>query len=257
MSGHVSISLSSSYSLFDSPRPVRLLLNSLSITFEGQSELISNEFGYAPLRLCSVTRQLAPHEQQQLELSNEGHEHSDKPCTWNVVFNLPIPGWLPPTSTYGDGSEGDAGTRYSLFATANFLSLDDPSDASTWSLASLCSVFRPKSKTVHAHPRPIALRRFITPPPAPFSPQSLFPMSNYAVRAKPEQLPAPPGGDAIPADVVEKIQVYTSVPEYTPVDARAVPITIRLRTTGLEEAQCKRLRVTEFTVDVQQIEKYR
>ena len=129
-----------------------LLLQSLTVTFEGQSEVIIQDIGYAPIRLCSVTRELAPSEPP--DLSNDGHEDSDKPCTWNIVFNLPVPGWLPATSAFAV-----AGTRYSLFATAFFVNMDDNSDR-MWSFSTLCSLFRPKTRVIHAPKCSITLRRF-------------------------------------------------------------------------------------------------
>lgn len=255
LSGHVSISLSSSSSIFGGRRrSVRLLLQSLIITFEGQSEVITRELGYAPLRLCSLTCDLAPSE--PIGLTNEGHEDSDQPCTWNVLFNLVVPGWLPATSAFGDVLEEQAGTRYTLFATAKFVVLDDNSDK-TWSLSTICSVFRPRTRTVHAEKCAVTLRRFINPPSIPFSPTSLFHMSNYAICAKPEHCNAARDPSFIPLDILSKIQVIASAPDYISTEDSSLPFVIRLRTAHLEDAECKRLRVTEFCLDVKQTEKYR
>ncbi|KAF7975855.1 hypothetical protein HWV62_8437 [Athelia sp. TMB] len=251
LSGHVSISIASSASMFETRRATRLLLQSLTITFEGQSEVITREIGYAPLRLCSITRELAPSD--PIELSNEGHEHSDKPCTWNVVFDIPVPGWLPATSTYGDWMDEATGTRYSLYATAKFAPLDDVSDR-TWSFSTLCSIFRPKSKLVHAERCPITLSRFLDPPAVPAAPGSLFPNANFAIRPGEECISAEP---QIPSEIISKIQALISVPECLAADATDVPFTIRLRTSDLSEEDCTRLRLSEFFVDVQQIERYR
>ena len=77
LSGHVSISVSSPQSLFNHRSTVRLLLESLSLTFEGQSEVYAPCIGYSSLRLCSVTRELlAP--SKPTELSNED---SGETCT--------------------------------------------------------------------------------------------------------------------------------------------------------------------------------
>lgn len=78
LSGHVSISLSSPYSFFSTRRTARVLLESVSLTFEGQSEINTPETGYAAIRLCSVSRDIAPSE--PMELTNHGHE-DDSPCT--------------------------------------------------------------------------------------------------------------------------------------------------------------------------------
>lgn len=237
--------------MFETRRATRLLLQSLTITFEGQSEVITREIGYAPLRLCSITRELAPSD--PLELSNEGHEHSDKPCTWNVVFDIPVPGWLPATSCYGDWMEEETGTRYGLHATAKFASLDDESEK-TWFFSTLCSMFRPKSRVVHAEQCPITLTRFMSPPAIPAAPDSLFPIANFAVRPEPECLSKV---HKIPGGIVSKIQALVSIPEILPTDETSMPFTIRLRTSDLSEDDIKRLRLSAFSVDIQQQERYR
>ena len=78
LSGHISISVSSPYSLFEPRRPARLLLQSVTLTFEGQSEVITPTGGYSGLRLCTITRELTP--STLIEISNEGHENSSDPC---------------------------------------------------------------------------------------------------------------------------------------------------------------------------------
>jgi hypothetical protein len=191
-----------------------------------------------------------------MELTNEGHEDSDNPCVWNVMFNLVVPGWLPATSVFGDEFEEDAGTRYALFATAKFVALDDHGDKE-WSLSTLCSIFRARTRTVQAEKCPITLRRFMNAPPVPFSPKSLFPMSNYAICAKPEHADVTRDSSFIPLDILSNIKVVASAPDYTSVDETSVPFVIRLRTADLEEAACKRLRVISFCIDVVQTEKYR
>ena|SRR6266540_1295258 len=72
LSGHVSISVAASYSFFESRKPIHLLLQSLVLTFEGQSEIFTHSTGYSSLRLCSITRELVPGE--PLELSNESND---------------------------------------------------------------------------------------------------------------------------------------------------------------------------------------
>jgi hypothetical protein len=77
LSGHVSISVSSSQSLFNQRSTVRLLLQSLSLTFEGQSEVYAPCIGYSSLRLCSVTKELFA-SPKPTELSNDD---SGETCT--------------------------------------------------------------------------------------------------------------------------------------------------------------------------------
>ena len=85
LSGHVSISVSSSHSLFNHRSTVRLLLHSLSLTFEGQSEIYTPCTGYSSLRLCSVTREFAP--SKPTELSSED---SGETCTLPIHPQLKI-----------------------------------------------------------------------------------------------------------------------------------------------------------------------
>ena len=74
----MSVSVASTYSLFEHRRTARLLLQSIVLTFEGQEEVITSETGYSALRLCRISREITPYE--PIELSNEGHEESDEPC---------------------------------------------------------------------------------------------------------------------------------------------------------------------------------
>lgn len=61
----------------------------------------------------------------------------------------------------------------------------------------------------------------------------------------------------MPIQVLDKIQVLASVPEYIDIEGRTLPLTLRLRTNGLCEEDCKRLQVTEVIIDVLQREKCR
>ena len=66
------------------------MLQSLVITFEGQSETVTAETGYSASRLCTINQELVC---EPAELSAETSEDTDGPSVWNVVFNLTIPGW--------------------------------------------------------------------------------------------------------------------------------------------------------------------
>ena len=84
LSGHITISLSSPYSLFERRRTARMLLKSLVLSFEGQSEVITPSIGYSGVRLCSISQELAP--STSIELSNEGHEEDEAPCEHHLLF---------------------------------------------------------------------------------------------------------------------------------------------------------------------------
>ena len=252
LSGHVAVSLTSPALLFARRRTTtRILLQSLTITFEGQSETLSPKTGYASVRLCSITRQLLPGD--LVDLSNEGHEDSDGPCQWNVTFDIPVPGWLPTTSVYGDASLQAPGTSYALYATATFVGVDH--GHSPFSFANICSPVRSRARTVDALRCPIILRRFVEPQPG-FS-LSAFPMSVYIVDAR-----CAPDSDgssqkSITGDILEKIQVAVSIPSAISIDGTFVPFILRVRGKDLLDSERTQLRITEFSVDVEQVEVYR
>ncbi|TFY82985.1 hypothetical protein EWM64_g1020, partial [Hericium alpestre] len=245
---------SSSFSLFERRRAVRLLLQSLVITFEGQSELVTPHTGYSALRLCSIDQELAPNE--PVELSNDGLEDSDKPCTWNVTFNLPIPGWLPVTDTFGDCKQTPPGTRYALYATVRFADAEG-SQSTSW-LSTFCAPFLSKTKEAHAPACAITLNRFAIPPPTPASTTSTYPMINYRVAATPEEAQAPRDpATSIPLDVLSKIQVLASVPQHIDMGQKDFAFSLRLRAPELAESETAKVRITEFSVEIDQQEKFR
>uniref|UniRef100_A0A8H8CNP2 Uncharacterized protein n=1 Tax=Psilocybe cubensis TaxID=181762 RepID=A0A8H8CNP2_PSICU len=246
LSGHISLSVTSPFSLFESRRTARLLLQSLTITFEGQSEIFTPNTGYSSLRVCSVTHELAP--SVPIELSNEGCEDSSEPSVWNVIFNLPIPGWLPPTTTIGIE---ELGTRYALYATAKFANVDEEHNNS-WGFSTLCAPFRSRVKCAEAK-KPIVLHRFMAPPKVEITDLTTL---NYLVNSTPssKQQDAERG---IPMEVLSKIQVLASVPEYVDISSDILPLTLRLRTKDLAEEHCKRIQLTEVHVDITQQEKCR
>ncbi len=236
--------MSSSSSFFDRGRTVRALLQSLTITFEGQTELVSEETGYTAFRLCSIFKELVTEE--PIELSNEEIEDS---CVWNVVFNLNIPGWLPASAAFG---ESGGGTRYTLHASATIDCVDDDSSR-TW-FSALCAPFRAQLRTVKAEST-IQLNRFaINPSSIASSSDSLFPQTYFAISAQPEQIDE---GSDFPRDILSKIQVQISTPVCVGIEEGALPFTLRLSTDQLPEDDCKRLRTTDFSVEVEQSERYR
>lgn len=80
LSGHISISISPSTSFLNRRRTAHYLLQSLSLTFDGQTEIFSPIIGYSAVRLCSATRELIASE-DPLELTNEGQEDFEGKCT--------------------------------------------------------------------------------------------------------------------------------------------------------------------------------
>lgn len=254
LAGHVSISLSPPSFMFQRRRSTtRVLMQSLTVTFEGQSEIITPDIGYAPLRLCSITRELV---NEPVDLSNEGREDFNKPCSWNVIFDIPIPGWLPTTSTYGDRSAVEAGTRYALYATATFTYLEDGSSSI---FSNFCSPFSCRTHTINAPRCPVTLARLAEVPSASSSSSStsVFPMALFTVDVQSGQDDTETGTTAIPPEILKKIQVVASIPNAVTLDETSVPLILRLQGNELDGSQQERLRITDFTVDVEQIETYR
>ncbi|KAG2158509.1 uncharacterized protein EDB93DRAFT_674603 [Suillus bovinus] len=255
LAGHVLISLSSPSFMFQRRRSTtRALMQSLTVTFEGQSEIITPDIGYAALRLCSITRELVIGE--PIDLANEGHEDSNKPCSWNVIFDIPVPGWLPTTSMYGDRNAVEAGTRYALYATATFISLEDGSSSI---FSSFFSPFSCRTHTINAPRCPVTLIRFAEVPSTPSSVSStpVFPMALFIVDAQSGKDDTETDTTTIPPDILKKIQVVASIPTAVTLDETSVPLILRLQGNELDASQRERLRITDFTVDVEQIETYR
>ncbi|KAJ7063453.1 hypothetical protein C8F01DRAFT_78070 [Mycena amicta] len=246
LSGHVNISIASPYSVFERRRAARILLQSVQLTFDGQSEVICNALGYSPLRLCSITRELVT--AGPLELTNQGQENDDEPAQWHVVFDMPIPGWLPASHDFAPGDLG-AATQYLLHAVVKFVVLDE---TSAWSLTTLYSPFRSRARSIEVC-KTINLRRFAeAPTDEPVTQPALI---NYLLT--PPAQPKQNTDLSIPAHVLSQIQVLASVPKHIDVCESCIAFTLRLRTKDLEEDECKRLQVTKFTIDVVQEERCR
>ncbi|GJE96438.1 hypothetical protein PsYK624_126350 [Phanerochaete sordida] len=247
VSGHVNITLTPPSSYFEKCRTVRLALESLVVTFEGQSEFLSEETGYTATRLCTISHDLVSAE--PLQLSNEGLEDASESCTWSVVFNLTIPGWLPETTTFG---ERDAGTSYALHASATIRSKDSAPSRSWFS--TLCLPLQQQTRVFSAPPATISLVRYTMPASFASTSTTPFPTSHYEVSARPEELNA---DSRFPREALSKIRVQMSVPECVSREDEKIAFAVRLRTNGLPDAECRRLRVTDFWIEVEQTERYR
>jgi hypothetical protein len=100
----------------------------------------------------------------------------------------------------------------------------------------------------------IAVRRFVQAPTIDASTPSLV---TYLVKPPEAPLITATSRLRIPPQILSKIKVLISAPEYINMEGGSLPVTLRLRTKDLEESECKRLQVTTFSVDVIQIEKWR
>ena len=234
--------MTSSQSLFERRRAIRILLRSLVITFEGQAELVTQEAGYSAVRLCAISKELVS--KTAVEFSNEGHEDGEGPCTWHVMFDLPIPGWLPASDLYGDCRQGFSGTQYNLFATARFT--NGEAFGPSW-VSTLCPPFFPRNNVLHAERRRIMLNRFALPSDSP----TFYAITPTSGLPRPEDNPHP-----IPADIVSKVELLASVPECISVDREKFSFSLNIRTSSLPESQAAKLHVSQFSLELEQVDQY-
>ena len=270
LSGHITIAASSSSSILGLSRSSthNLTLSSLELTFEGQSELLLTDVGYAPLRLISITKELvSPSHPVQITADEDRAE-------WRVVFNLAIPGWLPATCNFGkDENQDQAGVSYALYAHARFhparADIDDPSAVATAASSSTSSMWTnlrsvvrlgaPRPKIVQAEKVPIRLTRYVSPPTRAYSAEDAspaFPLSTFAVRALSECTPDENPSTNIPAEILRSVELHTVVPSRTSVEDDSVPLLLRLRSRLDDEATGSRLRVLGFEANIMQVEEF-
>lgn len=98
-------------------RPTTIYLSSLLLTFEGKVEILSQNCGYAPFRLCAVEKELVgggANEGKPISLTNRSQ--SNGTMRWSMTFDLAVPGWLPPSV----GMEEHSGSSYTIHARAKF-----------------------------------------------------------------------------------------------------------------------------------------
>jgi hypothetical protein len=234
--------LTCSHSLFERRRAIRILLRSLVVTFEGQAELVTQEATYSAARLCSISKELVS--KTTIELSNEGHEDGEEPCLWHIMFDLPIPGWLPASDLYGDCRQGFSGTQYNIYASARFSNVD--SLGPSW-VSALCPPFFPRNNILHAERRKIMLNRFAFRAHKP----AYYSVSLTAGGLRPEDNPHP-----VPADIISKVELLASVPGGISLDQEKFPFSLSIRTSSLSESQAAKLHITQFSLELQQIDQY-
>ena len=168
------------------------------------------------------------------------------------MFDLPIPGWLPASDSYGDCRQGFSGTQYTLYATLNYTNLEETYGPSWFS--SICAPFSSKTKVVHAEAFKVLVNRFALPPP-PTS--ALYPPNFYSIASE----GGAPHPDAnlhpVLTDIVSKIELLASVPEHISVDEDKFLFTLCVRAPSLPESEASKLRVTQVSLEPQQVEHYR
>jgi hypothetical protein len=63
---------------------------------------------------------------------------------------------------------------------------------------------------------------------------------------------------SIPAEVLDKLRVFVRVPEHIAIGADTLlPLSLRLQANDLSDEESRRLRVAGFSVNVEQLERYR
>ncbi|KIJ35767.1 hypothetical protein M422DRAFT_51378 [Sphaerobolus stellatus SS14] len=226
-----------------------LQVTSLELTFEGQSELILAELGYAPLRVFTLNKELVS-ASHPIILS--AHEDS-----WRLAFNLVIPGWLPATDVFGDDNDPrhSAGTSYALHATAVVSEVDGASSSSR-ALGKIRSAVKTKSKpqAVVAQKVPIYVSRYASYPTQEYDadedPSSpVFPSARYSVQAQPDTKAN------IPESILRSLQMTAILPQKISMDDNTIPFTLRIK-SNVEEKIRRRLRIIGMETDIKQMERY-
>ncbi|KZV69044.1 hypothetical protein PENSPDRAFT_609309 [Peniophora sp. CONT] len=242
LSGHVAVSLRPTMGLFGTrPAPARMLLKSLALTFEGQSELYTSTTGYSAVRLCTISKNLVT-PACPIELCADDFEDG---ATWNITFDMRLPGWLPPSDIFGDISTAPPGTSYALHCAATAIALEDRNAAPSW--MSLCTPSFLRTRVVGSAPCPVIVNRYS------MAASSSALMTNYIVKAN-----LPDGPIGVPRDVLDKLEIVISAPEYITLDQEDFPFFVRMRAPGLSDADAARLRLDSVMVTkLEQIEKYR
>ncbi|KAG8706649.1 hypothetical protein FRC09_002300 [Ceratobasidium sp. 395] len=263
LSGHLALSLStpapapaSSSGSYEKPETVHL--SSLELVFEGKAEMVSSQAGYDGFRICRVTKQLVP-EGRRIVLTTEADPHQQAGSSsstlfhqWEVVFDMQLPGWLPPTTECG---EDGGGTSYALYATACFA---DSEKYSSWSLSSLYNLVRAKQPPVDANRVPIEVTRHRSPPFNPaleFSSEQdapLFPPIDHPATTTIRQL-----NSDIPIDLLRSLDIVVTVPQHIGCEEKRVPVSIRVRSTVPGSSNLGTLRMDDFEIGLNQTENSR
>jgi hypothetical protein len=201
--------------------PYNILLTSLLLTFEGKSEHACSQIGYSAARLCKIESELVT---QPITISTEGGQSAE----FAVIFDLNIPGWLPPTSTAKHGAVV-VSNSYSLFATATYRIQVEA--GFLWPLCLPSLIWNSKASAPRVDME--VVRHRVAPPVSDVGVFAAFPSATFAVIAK-----AGPGSP-IPNEVVTKMQILVSVPEFISMSDTAIPIALKARcaSTGLCASQ--------------------
>ncbi|GAB1517700.1 hypothetical protein RhiTH_000750 [Rhizoctonia solani] len=239
-------------------KPETVHISSLELVFEGKAEMVSSQAGYDGFRICRITKQLVPQD-RRIVLTTEADPHellglagpSSRPCVqqWEVLFDMQLPGWLPPTVDCGH--EG-GGTQYTIYATATFA---DNERSTSWYFSSLYNMMRTKPQPIEAEPVPIELARHRSPPPRLFPETSnrdaLFPLVDH-----PATITYLDHDERIPVELLRSVDVIVTAPQHIGCEEHRVPVSLRVRANDLGSSSLGTLRLDDFEIEVNQTEKF-
>ncbi|KAI0374665.1 hypothetical protein BV20DRAFT_1032769 [Pilatotrama ljubarskyi] len=253
LSGHVEVKLTPPASvLYDPPATEeRFMLESLVLTFEGQSELLTPQTGYGACRLVKFSQELI--QGGPIEIGHFWDQNLRDPQRWLITFNLAIPGWLPPScsTSYGNGVREEQEVSYRLTAKATYR---DMRPGSSKPLRFMCSSYSslPSTQIATSPPASVKINRFTLPPPHHHLDTSEFP--NFPFHSIEYAGSIKGSSSQIPADVLSKLRVLAYLPEHIPLECESFPLFIRLRPEGLTADERKRLRLPKFSITATQME---
>ncbi|CAE6438478.1 unnamed protein product [Rhizoctonia solani] len=240
-------------------KPETIHISSLELVFEGKAEMVSSQAGYDGFRICRITKELVP-EGRRIVLTTEADPHnllesagpSSRPSLhkWEVLFDMQLPGWLPPTVECGH--EG-GGTSYTLYAIATFGESEKPS---SWYLSSLYNMVRTKPQPIEAEPVAVELARHRSPshhmfPEASPGSDALFPLVDH-----PGTITYLDHDGRIPVELLRSVDVTVTTPQHIGCEEHRVPISLRIRTNNLSLSSLGTLRLDDFEIQLNQTEKY-
>ncbi|KAH7107648.1 hypothetical protein BKA62DRAFT_684038 [Auriculariales sp. MPI-PUGE-AT-0066] len=243
LSGHVLLTLSPAASTLFDARPsgtTRVILTSLELLFEGKAELAIAQ-SYTGTRVFRKAEQLLPNS-APIEL-----ECDEDYTSWQVTFNLALPGWLPASVIHGE--DDSSGVSYSLFARATYHYVNDsahlqPFSWLPWKLASFCaSTFASRDRTAGSMV-PIFVNRYPSRPAEP---------AEYAIKLNVSDTAS---DNAFPPGVLSNLEVMVSIPSYSCTTDQSVPASVSLRFAG-DTDMGSRLRVSSIQLGIVQNESSR
>lgn len=253
LSGQIAVNLVPPVGLFgEAPAADEsFVLESLVVTFEGQSELVTPETGYSACRLIEFSQELLV--DSPLRLQHTWAQGSPRdPARWFIVFNLTVPGWLPASShtAFGDSAYKEPEISYRLSATAKYRE-DKSSAKSSWRSAYYGSAVH----TAQTSGTSVKINRYTLPSSSsPLNaselPSTLFKPVEYTGVVEET-------ASQIPKEILSKLRMRAYVPEHIPMDSGSFPLLLTIRPDDLPAEERERLRLTGFSISAAQREIHR